>query len=137
MSISLEQLTQILAKDGISSSQEEEILIAAKDVINPLEANKEELTFEESYILDEEHMFELDIEEDEEAISSDHHANESCIKQWFQVSIRLDQFCFCFYFVNLHLQFLISHTFEYISFHFVNILLLLLHVWFHWKFHYT
>ena len=129
MSISLEQLTQILAKAGISSSQEEEILIAVKDVITHLEANKEESTFEESCILDEEHMFELEIEEDEEDILSDHHANESCIEQWFQVSIRLDQFCFCFYFVNLHLQF------EYIRFHFVKsyvkILLLLLDRWLH------
>ena len=47
MSIILENLTQILAKVGISSSHEEEILIAAKDVITPREANKEESTFEE------------------------------------------------------------------------------------------
>ena len=75
MSISLEQLTQILAKARISSSQEEEILIAAKDVITPLEANKEE-----SCIADEEHLFELEIEEDEEGILGDHHANGSCIE---------------------------------------------------------
>ena len=138
MSISLEQLTQILAKTGISSSLEDEILIAAKDVITPLEANKEESTFEEPCIFDEDYLFEREIEEDEEGISGDHHANESYIKHRFQVSVRLDQFCFCFYFVNLYL---ISHIFEYIRFHFiksyVNILLLLLHVWFHWKFHYT
>ena len=140
MSISLEQLTQILAKFGISSSQEEEMLRAAKDVITPPDTNKEELTFEESCISDEEHLFELDIEREEEGISSD-QANESCIEQWFQVSIRLDLFFFSFYFVNLHLQYLILHTFEYIRFHFVksyvNILLLLLYVWFQWKFHYT
>ena len=65
MSIILKQLTQILAKVKISSSHEEEILIAAKDVITPLEANKEESTFEKSCISDEEHLFELDIEEDE------------------------------------------------------------------------
>ena len=47
MSINLEQLTQILAKVGISSSQEEWILIAVKDVITPPDTNKEELTFEE------------------------------------------------------------------------------------------
>ena len=105
-------------------------MIAAKDVITHLEENKEESTLEESCILDEEHLFELEIEEDEEGISGDHHANEIYIEQWFQVSIRLDQFCFCFYFVRLYLQYLISHTFEYIIFH-----LLLLHVWFHWKFH--
>ena len=68
MSISLEKLTQILVKIRISSSKEEEILIAAKDVITPPEENKEESTFEESCILDEEHMFELEIEEDEEGI---------------------------------------------------------------------
>ena len=132
MSISLEKLTRILAKTRMSSSLEEEILTAVKDEITPLEANKEESTFQESCISDEEHLFEQDIEEGEEGISGDHHANESCIKQWFQVSIRLDQFCFCFYFVNLYLQYLISHIFEYIRFH-----LLLLHVCFRWKFHYT
>ena len=82
-----------------------------KDEITLPEANKEESTVEESCILDEEHMFKLKIEEDEEGISGDHHENESCINQWFPVSIRLDQFCFCFYFVNLHLQSLISHIF--------------------------
>ena len=140
MSISLEKLTQILAKNRMSSSLEGDILTVVKDEITPPEANKEESTFEESCISDEEHLFELEIEEDEEGISGDHHANESCIKQWFQVSVRLDQCCFCFYF-DLHLQSLISHTFEYIRFHFaksyIDILLLLLHVWLHWKFHYT
>ena len=101
--------------------------------------NKEESTVEESCILDEEHLFKLEIEEDEEGILGDHHTNESCIEQCFQVSIKLYHFCFCF--VNLDLQFLVSHIFVYIRFHFikayVNILLLLLHVWFHWKFHYT
>ena len=86
------------------------------------EANKEESTVEESCISDEEHLFELEIEEDEEWISGDHHANESCIEHKFQVSIMLNQFCFCFC-LDLHLQSLISHTFEYIRFHFVNILL--------------
>ena len=90
MSISLEKLTQILAKTGISSSLEEEILTAVKDEITPPEANKEESTFEESCISDEEHMFELEIEEDEEGILGDHHANGSCIEQWFQESTRLD-----------------------------------------------
>ena len=83
MSISLEHLTQILAKTGISSSLEDDILTTVKDVITPPEANKEELTFEESCVLDEEHLFKLEIEEDEEGISGDHHANESCIQQWF------------------------------------------------------
>ena len=62
MSISLEQLTQILAKVRISSSHEEEILIAVKDVSTPPDTNKEESTFEESCISNEEHLFELENE---------------------------------------------------------------------------
>ena len=140
MSVSLELLTEILAKVGISSSQEEEILTAIKNATTPPE-EKEELTTEELYTSDKEQAGEKENEEDEEGISGDHHANKSYIEHRFQVSIRLDQFCFCFCYVNLHLQSLISHTFEYIRFCFiklyVNILLLLLNVWFHWKFHYT
>ena len=90
MSISLEQLTQILAKHEISSSLEEEILIAAKDLITPAEANKEESTFEESCISEGEHLFELEIEEDEEGISGYHHAIKSCIEQWIQISTSLN-----------------------------------------------
>jgi len=41
MSISLEQLTQILAKVRISSSLEEEITTAAESLITPPEANDE------------------------------------------------------------------------------------------------
>ena len=116
------------------------ILTAIKNATTPLEA-KEESTSEEFYKSNKEQVCEKEIEEDEVGISGDHHANEKCIEQWSQVSNRLDQFCLCFYFVNLHLQYLILHTLEYIRFHFVklyvNILLRLLHVWFHWKFHYT
>ena len=70
-------------------------MTAAKDVITPPHANKEELTFKESCISNEEHLFELEIEREEEGISGDQNheeypANGSCIKQWFQVSIRLD-----------------------------------------------
>ena len=114
MSISLEQLTQILAKVRISSSQEEGILIAVKDVITPPEANKEESSFEESCIEDEEQLFELEVKKDEERISVDNHANESCIEHWFQVSVKLDKFCFRFYFINSHFQYLIFHIILYI-----------------------
>ena len=132
MITSLEQLTQILAKFGISSSQEEEILIAVKDVSTPPDTSKEESTFEESRTSDQEHLFELEIEEDEEGISGDHHAIRCCIKQWIQVSTSLNQFCFCFYYIHLHFLHLVSHIFIHIKFHFVksyvNIILLLLHV---------
>ena len=141
MSICLQKLTQIIAKIGISSSLEEEILTAVKDEITPPKENKEESIVEESCISNEEHLFELEIEEDEEGISGDHHANKSYIEHNFQVSVRLDQFCFCFYFVNLHLQFLVSHISIHLKFHFVelnlNFCLVLLHRWLHWQFHYT
>ena len=144
MIIILEQLTHILAKATISSSQDDDILIATKDVIIP-HTNKEELTFEESCISDEEHLFELEIEREEEGISGNQHheeyqANESCIEQWFQVSIRLDQFCFCFYFINSHFQHLIFHIIVYSRFSFSklkdNLGLLLLDRWLHSRFHF-
>ena len=85
MSISLEKLTQILAKAEISSSQEEEILIVAKRFSPPPEV-KEESTFEELCTSYEEQLCEKKIEKDEEGISGDqnheeYHANGSCIKQ--------------------------------------------------------
>ena len=140
MSISLEQLTQILAKTGISSSLEEEILIVAKDVITPSKENKEESTFEESCISDEEHLFKLEIKEDEEGISGD-QANKSCIEQWFQVSTRLDRFCFPFYFINSYFQHLIFYIIIYSRVSFSKLKdkfgLLLLGRWLHWKIHFV
>ena len=84
MSISLDQLSQLLAEEGISSSQEKEVLIAAKRFTPPPEV-KEELTFEESCISEEEHLFELETEREEEEISGDQNheeypANNCCIK---------------------------------------------------------
>ena len=146
MSISLDQLTQILAEAGISSSQEEEILIAAKRFTTPPEV-EEESTFEELSTSDEEQLCEQKIEEDEEGISSDQneevdHAYESRIEHWFQVSTKVNEFCFCFYFIESHLQELefISCIFVNVRFHFsksnVNLCLLLLSRWLHWKFHF-
>ena len=63
MSISLEQLTQILAKSRISSSKEEEIFTTVKDLTTLLEAN-EELVFKESYTSEWEQLFEQEVEED-------------------------------------------------------------------------
>jgi hypothetical protein len=143
MSLSLEQLTQILAKVRISSSLEEEILTAAESLITPPEAN-EESTFQESCTSDREQLLEQEIEEDKEELQHDlkegNHAYESLIEQWFQVSIRLDQ-SFCFYLVNSQLQQLNFLIFVCSRFHFakltVNIFLLLLRVWLHWIFDYT
>ena len=62
MSLRWEQLTQILAKVGISSFLEKEILIAAERLITPPE------TDEESYTSDGEQSCEQDIEEDHEEL---------------------------------------------------------------------
>ena len=67
MSLSLEQHTQILAKVGISSSLEEEILTAAESLITPLTMDKES-TYEESCTSDDEKSCEQEIEEDHEAL---------------------------------------------------------------------
>ena len=102
-------------------------MIAAKRFTTPPEV-KEELTFEESCISDEEHLFALDIEREEEEISGDQHleeypANGSYIERWIQVSTSLNQFCFCFYFINLHFQHLVSHVFMHLRFYFVKLYL--------------
>ena len=139
MSVSLELLTEILAKAGISSSQEEEILTTIKNATTPSEA-KEMLAFEEVFTSDKEQMCEKEIEEDEEGTSSDHHANERCIEHRFQVSAKLDRFCFQSYFSNSHFQYLILHIILYSRFSFSelkdNLGLLLLDRWLHWKFHF-
>ena len=63
MSLILEQLTQVLAKIGLSSSLEEEILTVVGSLITPLEAN-EESTYEESCIFNKEQLGEQEVEED-------------------------------------------------------------------------
>jgi hypothetical protein len=76
MSVSLEQLAQILVKTGISSFQEGEILTTAQSLNTPPETN-EKSTSEE-------------LEEDNVELQQDlrkkKHAYESIIEQWFQVS---------------------------------------------------
>ena len=76
MSISLEQLAQILATAGISSSQEEHILIVIKKLTTTPEVNVEPV-FEESYISDGEQLFEQEIEEDKEETSNDMNHNDN------------------------------------------------------------
>jgi hypothetical protein len=75
MSVSLELLTQILAKVGISSSHEEEILtVAIKDSNTPPETN-EDSTSENSYASDD---FEEDNEEElQQDLSEEKHTYES------------------------------------------------------------
>jgi hypothetical protein len=111
MSVSLEQLTQILAKVGISSSHKEEILTAAEGLITPPTTN-DESTYEEACIFNDEQLCEQEIEEDNEELRhdlrSENYAYESIIERWFQAGTRLDPFNFSFYFVNLQFQQLIS-----------------------------
>jgi hypothetical protein len=107
MSVSLEQLTQILAKVGISSSHKEEILTAVEGLITPPTTN-DESTYKELCTSDDEQLCEQEIEEDNEELRhdlrSENYAYESIIERWFQAGTRLDPFNFSFYFVNLQFQ---------------------------------
>ena len=99
MSISLELLTHALAKDGFSSSQEEEVLAAIRDLTTPPESNKESSS-ENSCACVGEQVFEQEVNEDEQEIEEDHeelqhdfrsekYAYKIPIERWFQVSTRL------------------------------------------------
>ena len=144
MSLSLEQLTQILAKVGISSSHEEEILKVAESLITPPTTNKES-TYEESCTSEDEQSCEQEIEEDHEELQhdlrSEKYAYKIPIERWFQASMRLEQFSFSFYLVRSQPQQLNSFIFVYCHCSFMglkgNIFLLLLRVWLHWLFDYT
>jgi hypothetical protein len=137
MSTSLEQLTQILAKAGISSSQEEDILIAAESLITPLEIDNE--STHEEYKQEEEE----DNEELQHDLSETNYAYESLIEQWFQAGTKLESFSFSFYFDNLEFQqfsdyLLYIYVYSRLSFMKLekNIFILLLREWIHWKFDY-
>jgi hypothetical protein len=141
MNITLEQLSQILEKVGISSSQEDEILTKIKDLASPPE-EKEESILKES---NEEQLFEQEIKEDQQENASKmnqngNHTYKSLIERWFQVSIRTIQ-CFLLYFSISHLPQLISNTSIHFNFQFLklrmNIFLLLLRKWLNRKFSYT
>jgi hypothetical protein len=79
----LEQLTQILAKVGISSSLEEEILIAVESLFTPPEANAES-TYEGPCTFNEEPLGMQEVEEDNEELEHDlsktNYAYESLIE---------------------------------------------------------
>ena len=143
MSISLEQLAHILAKIRVSSSLEEEILTAAESLNTPSETNEESAS-EDSCIFDDEQSFKQEIDEDDKEpqhdLSEGKCAYESHIERWFQVSTKLDQFSFSFNLVSFPLQ--QEYSLILLNFHFsfeklpLNILLLLLRAWLHWKFDY-
>ena len=65
MNISLEELSQILVAVGISSSQEKHILTIFKNLSTSPEV-KEEPTFHESHISNEEKSFEPEIKDAKE-----------------------------------------------------------------------
>ena len=143
MNLSLEQLTQILAKVGVSSSLEEEILTASESWFTPLETN-EESTYEEPCIFNEEPLGLQEVKEDSEELQHDliktNYTYESLIERWFQASTRLDSFSFSFSFFNLQFQQIFhAHIYSRLSFAKLkdNIFLLLLCAWLHWLFDYT
>jgi hypothetical protein len=138
MNISLEQLAQILAEAGVSSSQEEKILIAVESLITPPE------TDDESIHKECEQEKEEDNEELQHDVSETDYTYESLIEQWFQADTRLKSFSFSFSFDNLEFQqfsnyLLYIHVCSRLSFVKLekNIFILLLREWLHWKFDYT
>ena len=138
MSVSLEQLAQILAEAGVSSSQEEKILIAVESLITPPETD-DESTHKECEQEEEE-----DNEELQHDVSETNYTYESLIEQWFQAGTRLKSFSFSFSFDNLEFQqfsnyLLYIHAYSRLSFVKLeeNICILLLREWLHWKFDYT
>jgi hypothetical protein len=138
MNISLEQLAQILAEAGVSSSQEEKILIAVESLITPPE------TDDESIHKECEQEKEEDNEELQQDVSETNYAYESPIEQWFQAGTRLKSFSFSFSFDNLEFQqfsdyLLYIYGYSRLSFMKLekNIFILLLREWLHWKFDYT
>ena len=104
MSVRLEQLTQILAKVGISSSHKEKILTATKGLITPPTMN-EASTFEGFCTFNEEQLCKQEVEKDNKELRhdlrSENYAYESIIERWFQEGTRLDPFSFYFCFVKL------------------------------------
>jgi hypothetical protein len=144
MSLSLEQLTQILAKVGTSSSHKEKILTRVEGLITPPTTN-DESTYGEPYIFNKEQLGEQEVEEDNVELQHDLRktdcAYKSLIERWFQESTRLASFSFSFYFFNLQFQQLISHVYVYFRLSFAklkeDIFLLLLRAWLHWLFDYT
>ena len=139
MNISLEQLAQILAEAGISSSQEEKILIAVESLITPPKTD-DESTHKEC----EQEEEEEDNKELQHDVSETNYAYESLIEQWFQADTRLKSFSFSFSFDNLEFQqfsnyLLYIHVCSRLSFVKLekNIFILLLREWLHWKFDYT
>jgi len=102
MSVSLEQLAQILVKVLIFSSHEEEILTTVQNFIIPLATN------DKSYTFNEEKLSKKEVGKENEALQDDQNkkswAYERYIKKWFQASTKIDVFNFSFYFVNVEFQ---------------------------------
>ena len=70
MHISVEQLAQVLATAGISSSQEGNLLTFVKNLTTTPKEN-EESTFVESYTFDEEQLYEQESKEEKEDLQHD------------------------------------------------------------------
>ena len=142
MSISLEQLSQILAEVGISSSYEKKILTAVESLNTPPKEN--ESTYEKYCTFGEKQLVKQEIEEDNEEwrhdLKEENRAYESFIEQWFHLKTWLDP-PFYFYLGSFQLQQLDLFTFAFFHFSFtkftMNIFIILLCGWLHWLFDYT
>ena len=115
MNISLEELTQILAVAGISSSQEKHILKVVKKLPTYLEV-KEEPKFHGPHISNGEKSFEPEIKEAKEEMRCDlnqewNQEYHSSIEIWFKVVTRSHHsFILPLLFVSYYFPQLVSHT---------------------------
>ena len=153
MIISLEEITQILAAAGISSSQEAHILTTIKNsstspnVKEESEADLEAFTVEVIEDFGEQSCEPKSDEAKEENIQCDLHEEENQVysdpvETWFKTIIRSHKsFVLSYLFISYHLHLLVSHTHEHFKVHFinmsVNMFMILLRRWLHWKHSFT
>ena len=146
MNISLEELSQILAVVGISSSREEHILTVVKNLSTSPKV-KEEPTFHETHISNGEKSFEPETEQAKEEMRCDlnqewNQEYHSSIEIWFKVVTRSHHsFILPSLFVSYYFPQLVSHTLICFKLHFpnmsVNKFIILLRMWLNWKYAYT
>ena len=153
MHVSLEELTKILTTSGIFSSHEEQILTAIKNLsTSPKIKDKSEEDPKASTVENikdsGEQSFKPEIKEaKEENTSSDLHEEgnqeyHNPIESWFQTIIRSHRsFILFYFFVSSYSQQLVSYTLVCFKLYFsnltVNVFLIMLCMWLHWKYAYT
>ena len=149
--ISLEELSKILATVGISSSQEEHILIAVQNLSTSPEKKEEAKEDIKAYLMEEEIKYvgeqSSELENKEEESPCDLHEEDNkeeytSIETWFHITNRSNHSLFLpFLFISYHSNQLVFHALVCINVYFsnpsMNAFLHLFLTWLHWKYSYT